>query len=314
MAVPKRKHSQARRDKRRSNVWKLDAPAPVSYTHLDVYKRQLLTRSNLRSNFGMVLQDTWLFEGTIAENIAYGRPNATREEIIAAAKAARVDFFVRTMPHGYDTVLSNDAENISIGQRQLLTIARVFLADPAVLILDEATSSVDTRTEIEIGKAMRKLMKNRTSFVIAHRLSTIVDADLILLMPVSYTHLDVYKRQELNTALNQLYKKQDDLYHEYAAHFGLSDTAFWILYSLCETEDTYTQNMLADMWHLPKQSINSSVSTLVKAGYIKLEQMAVARNNKALRLTPQGMQFCQRDVYKRQVICHGDPGFRINSP
>lgn len=149
---------------------------------LDGKDINLLTRSNLRSNFGMVLQDTWLFEGTIAENIAYGRPNATREEIIAAAKAARVDFFVRTMPHGYDTVLSNDAENISIGQRQLLTIARVFLADPAVLILDEATSSVDTRTEIEIGKAMRKLMKNRTSFVIAHRLSTIVDADLILLM------------------------------------------------------------------------------------------------------------------------------------
>ena len=149
---------------------------------LDGKDIHLLTRSNLRSNFGMVLQDTWLFEGTIAENIAYGRPNATREEIIAAAKAARVDFFVRTMPHGYDTVLSNDAENISIGQRQLLTIARVFLADPAVLILDEATSSVDTRTEIEIGKAMGKLMKNRTSFVIAHRLSTIVDADLILLM------------------------------------------------------------------------------------------------------------------------------------
>ena len=103
--------------------------------------------------------------------------------------------------------------------------------------------------------------------------------------------------KELNTALNQLYKKQDDLYHEYAAHFGLSDTAFWILYYLCETEDTYTQNMLADMWHLPKQSINSSVSTLVKAGYIKLEQMAVARNNKALRLTPQGMQFCQRVIF-----------------
>lgn len=141
-----------------------------------------LTRSNLRNNLGMVLQDTWLFGGTIAENIAYSRPEATHEEIVAAAKAARVDFFVRTMPHGYDTVLGNDAESISIGQRQLLTIARVFLCDPAVLILDEATSSVDTRTEMEIGKAMRRLMKNRTSFVIAHRLSTIVDADLILLM------------------------------------------------------------------------------------------------------------------------------------
>ena len=141
-----------------------------------------MPRSNLRSNFGMVLQDTWLFGGTVAENIAYSKPDATREEIVAAAKAARVDFFVRTMSHGYDTVLSNDAENISVGQRQLLTIARVFLCDPAVIILDEATSSVDTRTEIEIGKAMKALMKNRTSFVIAHRLSTIIDADLILFM------------------------------------------------------------------------------------------------------------------------------------
>lgn len=141
-----------------------------------------LTRGNLRENFGMVLQDTWLFQGTIAENIAYGKPEATKEEIIAAAKAARVDFFVRTLPKGYDTVLQNEAENISVGQRQLLTIARVFLCDPPILILDEATSSVDTRTEMEIGKAMHGLMKNRTSFVIAHRLSTIVDADLILFM------------------------------------------------------------------------------------------------------------------------------------
>ena len=141
-----------------------------------------LTRGNLRENFGMVLQDTWLFQGTIAENIAYGKPDATREEIVAAAKAARVDFFVRTLPKGYDTVLQNEAENISVGQRQLLTIARVFLCNPPILILDEATSSVDTRTEMEIGKAMHSLMKNRTSFVIAHRLSTIVDADLILFM------------------------------------------------------------------------------------------------------------------------------------
>ena len=141
-----------------------------------------LTRSNLRSNFGMVLQDTWLFGGTIAENIDYSKPDATRAELTAAARAARVDFFVRTMSHGYDTVLTNDAENISIGQRQLLTIARVFLCNPAVIILDEATSSVDTRTEVEIGKAMKALMKGRTSFVIAHRLSTIVDADLILFM------------------------------------------------------------------------------------------------------------------------------------
>lgn len=149
---------------------------------LDGVKTSDMTRSELRSCFGMVLQDTWLFEGTIAENIAYGRPDASDEEIRVAAKAARADFFIRTMPQGYDTVLTNDAENISVGQRQLLTIARVFLADPAILILDEATSSVDTRTEMEIGKAMKALMNGRTSFVIAHRLSTIVDADLILFM------------------------------------------------------------------------------------------------------------------------------------
>ena len=149
---------------------------------LDGRDTRSISRAALRKNFGMVLQDTWLFEGTIAENIAYGKPEATREEIVAAAKAARVDFFVHTMPLGYDTVLSNDAENISVGQRQLLTIARVFLCDPAVLILDEATSSVDTRTEAEISKAMGRLMKGRTSFVIAHRLSTIVDADMILFM------------------------------------------------------------------------------------------------------------------------------------
>lgn len=149
---------------------------------LDGVKTSDMTRSELRSCFGIVLQDTWLFEGTIAENIAYGRPDASDEEIRVAAKAARADFFIRTMPQGYDTVLTNDAENISVGQRQLLTIARVFLADPAILILDEATSSVDTRTEMEIGKAMKALMKGRTSFVIAHRLSTIVDADLILFM------------------------------------------------------------------------------------------------------------------------------------
>lgn len=129
-----------------------------------------------------VLQDTWLFGGTIAENIAYGKEDATREEIIAAAKAAKVDYFIRTMPKGYDTVLDNEASNLSAGQKQLLTIARVFLCDPPILILDEATSSVDTRTEVEIGKAMKKLMKGRTSFVIAHRLSTIRDADMILFM------------------------------------------------------------------------------------------------------------------------------------
>ncbi|MFR9310627.1 ABC transporter ATP-binding protein [Hydrogeniiclostridium mannosilyticum] len=141
-----------------------------------------MTRSGLRKNFGMVLQDSWLFSGTIAENIAYGRPDASREEVIEAAKAAKVDYLIRTMPQGYDTVLTNEASNFSAGQRQLLTIARVFLCNPPILILDEATSSVDTRTEAEIGKAMQQLMKGRTSFVIAHRLSTIRDADIILFM------------------------------------------------------------------------------------------------------------------------------------
>lgn len=141
-----------------------------------------MTRNGLRKNFGMVLQDTWLFGGTVAENIAYSKPDATREEIIAAAKAAKVDYFIRTMPHGYDTMLDNEGSNLSVGQRQLLTIARVFLCDPPILILDEATSSVDTSTEAEIGKAMQSLMKGRTSFVIAHRLSTIRDADNILFM------------------------------------------------------------------------------------------------------------------------------------
>lgn len=141
-----------------------------------------MSRRDLRSNFGMVLQDTWLFGGTIAENIAYGKPEASREEIIAAAKAAKVDYFIRTMPQGYDTMLDNEAANFSAGQKQLLTIARIFLCDPPILILDEATSSVDTRTETEISKAMNKLMNGRTSFVIAHRLSTIRDADTILYM------------------------------------------------------------------------------------------------------------------------------------
>ena len=149
---------------------------------LDGIDTRNLARADLRRQFGMVLQDTWLFDGTIAENIAYGKPDATREEIEAAARAAHVDFFVRTLPHGYDTQLSNDAEVISQGQRQLLTIARAMLTDPAILILDEATSSVDTRTEQAIVRAMEAIMENRTSFVIAHRLSTIVDADLILVM------------------------------------------------------------------------------------------------------------------------------------
>lgn len=141
-----------------------------------------MKRGDLRSLFGMVLQDTWLFNGTIRENIAYGREGATEEEVVQAAKAAHADHFIRTLPGGYDTVLNEEASNISQGQKQLLTIARAILADPAILILDEATSSVDTRTEVYIQRAMNELMKGRTSFVIAHRLSTIRDADLILVM------------------------------------------------------------------------------------------------------------------------------------
>ncbi|MBB3110657.1 ATP-binding cassette subfamily B protein [Paenibacillus phyllosphaerae] len=141
-----------------------------------------LKRGDLRSLFGMVLQDTWLFNGTIRDNIAYGRAGATEEEIVQAARAAYADHFIRTLPEGYDTVLNEEASNISQGQKQLLTIARAILADPAILILDEATSSVDTRTEVHIQRAMNALMEGRTSFVIAHRLSTIRDADLILVM------------------------------------------------------------------------------------------------------------------------------------
>jgi ATP-binding cassette subfamily B protein len=149
---------------------------------IDGVDTRTLTRDRLRHTFGMVLQDTWLFGGTIRENIAYGREDATEDEIIAAAKAAHVDHFVRTMQHGYDTVIDDDASNLSQGEKQLLTIARAFLADPEILILDEATSSVDTRTEVLVQQAMSRLMKGRTAFVIAHRLSTIRNADEILVM------------------------------------------------------------------------------------------------------------------------------------
>ena len=141
-----------------------------------------LTRKGLRSRIGMVLQDTWLFEGSIRDNIAYGRPGASEEDIIQAAEATYVDRFVRTLPEGYDTVLNSEGSNVSAGEKQLITIARAFLADPALLILDEATSSVDTRTELLLQQAMSALRSDRTSFVIAHRLSTIRDADLILVM------------------------------------------------------------------------------------------------------------------------------------
>ncbi|MCT4785045.1 ABC transporter ATP-binding protein/permease [Exiguobacterium aestuarii] len=141
-----------------------------------------MSREDLRHTFGMVLQDTWLFNGTIRDNIAYGKVGATEAEIVNAAKTAHADSFIRTLPDGYDTVLNEEANNISQGQKQLLTIARAVLANPPIMILDEATSSVDTRTEILIQQAMKRLMKGRTSFVIAHRLSTIKDADLILVM------------------------------------------------------------------------------------------------------------------------------------
>jgi ATP-binding cassette subfamily B protein len=141
-----------------------------------------MPRAALRGQIGMVLQDTWLFHGTIRENILYGRPDATEEELLEASRATFVDRFVHSLPDGYDTVVDEDGGNLSAGERQLLTIARAFLADPALLILDEATSSVDTRTELLLQHAMAALRTDRTSFVIAHRLSTIRDADLILVM------------------------------------------------------------------------------------------------------------------------------------
>ena len=155
-----------------------------------------MSRSSLRTMFGMVLQDTWIFHGSIQENIAYSRMDASLDDVILAAKAAHADHFIRTLPEGYKTILEADGSNVSQGQKQLLTIARAILADPTILILDEATSSVDTRTEAEIQKAMSNLMKGRTSFVIAHRLSTIRDADLILVMQ-NGTIIEQGKHQEL---------------------------------------------------------------------------------------------------------------------
>jgi len=149
---------------------------------IDGHDVREFTRADVRSMFGMVLQDTWLFNGSILDNIRYGREDATEEEVIAAAQAAHVDHFIHTLPEGYHFVLNEEVTNISQGQKQLLTIARAFLANSPMLILDEATSSVDTHTEILIQKAMDKLMRGRTSFIIAHRLSTIQNADLILVM------------------------------------------------------------------------------------------------------------------------------------
>ncbi|CAB5051902.1 unannotated protein [freshwater metagenome] len=149
---------------------------------LDGIDIRTLTRDDLRRQFGMVLQDTWLFTGTMRENIAFGSLDPTHEHVVEAAKAANIDHFLRSLPQGYDSMLTDDNATVSNGERQLLTIARAFMADPAILILDEATSSVDTRTEVLVQQAMAKLRKGRTSFVIAHRLSTIRDADTILVM------------------------------------------------------------------------------------------------------------------------------------
>ncbi|NJD58356.1 MAG: ATP-binding cassette domain-containing protein, partial [Anaerolineae bacterium] len=177
---------------------------------IDGHDLREFSRGDLRCLFGMVLQDTWLYNGNIRENIRYGRPEATDEEVIAAAKAARVDHFVRTLSEGYDMVLNEETTNISQGQMQLMTIARAVLADPTMLILDEATSSVDTRTEILIQEAMDELMKGRTSFIIAPRLSTIRNAALILVME----HGDIVEQgthEELlarNGAYAEMYNSQ----------------------------------------------------------------------------------------------------------
>ena len=173
---------------------------------LDSVDDRDLTRDEVRRNYGMVLQDTWLFTGTIRDNIAYGREGATEEEIMAAAEAAHVDHFVRTQPEGYDTVIDEDASNISAGQKQLVTIARAFVANPSILILDEATSSVDTRTEVLIQQAMTRLRQGRTSFVIAHRLSTIRNADTIVVMDAGRiveqgSHAELIAKQGFYAAL-----------------------------------------------------------------------------------------------------------------
>ena len=180
---------------------------------VDGYNVKDFKRGELRQMFGMVLQDTWLFAGTVKDNIRYGKEDATDDEVIQAAKAARVHHFIKTLPNGYNSILNEDTSTISAGQKQLLTIARVILADPKILILDEATSSIDTRTEIEIQKAMDNLMQGRTSFIIAHRLSTIKNADLILVM----NHGDIVEQGTHEELLakggfySNLYNSQFDL-------------------------------------------------------------------------------------------------------
>ena len=170
-----------------------------------------LSRESLHNTVGMVLQDAWIFTGTIADNIGYSKPNATREEIEYVAKLAMADHFIRTLPNGYDTMLNRGGDDLSQGQRQLITIARAFLADPSILILDEATANVDTRTEVEVQKAMNTLLKGRTSIVIAHRLSTIKNADFLLVVE-NGTIVEQGTHDEL-MALNGYYKK---LYENYA--------------------------------------------------------------------------------------------------
>ena len=171
--------------------------------------------------FGMVLQDTWLFSGTIRENLAYGREQATEEAIVHAARAAQADHFIRTLPENYDTQINEEASNLSQGQKQLLTIARAFVADPAVLILDEATSSVDTRTEVLIQRAMTQLMRGRTTFVIAHRLSTIRNADRIIVLHHGEvrevgSHAELMEKQGIYHRLYQLQYEREEL--KVAAH------------------------------------------------------------------------------------------------
>ena len=178
---------------------------------VDGHEIRHLTRDSLRRAYAMVLQDTWVFGGTIFENIAYGKEGATREEVVAAARAARIHSYIMRLPQGYDTVISEDGGNISKGQKQLLTIARAMLYDTQMLILDEATSNVDTNTEQQVQRAMQELMKGKTSFVIAHRLSTIQHADKILVME----HGDV---REQGTH-EELMKKRGVYYRLYAAQF-----------------------------------------------------------------------------------------------
>lgn len=180
------------------------------HIYVDDQEISQVTRKSLRRSYAMVLQDTWLFQGTIFENIAYGKENATMEEVVAAAKAAKIHSFIKKLPHGYETVLSDDGTNISKGQKQLLTIARAMLLDSHMLILDEATSNVDTRTEIQIQQAMRKLMEHKTCFVIAHRLSTIQNADIILVVNHGEiveqgTHEELMKKKGF---YHQLYRAQ----------------------------------------------------------------------------------------------------------